>query len=226
MMELMKFGSARRGQVALIVALVVVVGLTIAVSVASRSITTISVSTKEEEHARAFSAAEAGVEAAFNQAFSAIIGAGTSTIPFGNSNVSYTATQLSTVTADVAPGEAVTVDWDKAPLASSFTVTTWSGAGCTPTLASTVITSAGVATHAVYAAGSPVFSKAGNRLVRLRFIGCRASVTISGDAALSFYTVDSLGTSGESASRVQALRSAPAAAGIMDFAVFSGGTIQ
>lgn len=53
-----------RGQALLIILLVMAVVLTIALSVASRSITDITVSQKEEESARAFSAAEAGVEQA------------------------------------------------------------------------------------------------------------------------------------------------------------------
>lgn len=53
-----------RGQALLIILLVMAVVLTIALSVASRSITDITISQKEEESARAFSAAEAGVEQA------------------------------------------------------------------------------------------------------------------------------------------------------------------
>ncbi|MBI2007488.1 MAG: hypothetical protein HYS83_02210 [Candidatus Blackburnbacteria bacterium] len=56
--------SRQRGQALLIILLVMAVVLTIALSVASRSITDITVSQKEEESARAFSAAEAGVEQA------------------------------------------------------------------------------------------------------------------------------------------------------------------
>ena len=54
----------QRGQTLLIVLLLLAVVLTIALSIASRSITDINVSIKEEEAARAFSAAEAGIEQA------------------------------------------------------------------------------------------------------------------------------------------------------------------
>lgn len=59
-----KFARKQKGQALLIILLVMAVVLTIALSVVSRSITDISISQKEEEASRAFSAAEAGVEQA------------------------------------------------------------------------------------------------------------------------------------------------------------------
>lgn len=56
-----------RGQMLLIVVLVMVVILTIGLSAASRTITSIRVSTDEEDSERAFSAAEAGLEVALSQ---------------------------------------------------------------------------------------------------------------------------------------------------------------
>lgn len=56
--------SAQKGQALLIILLVMAVVLTIALSVVSRSVTDITISQKEEEASRAFSAAEAGVEQA------------------------------------------------------------------------------------------------------------------------------------------------------------------
>jgi len=54
--------NKQSGQAVLIILLVMAVILTIALSVVSRSVTDISISRKEEEAARAFSAAEAGIE--------------------------------------------------------------------------------------------------------------------------------------------------------------------
>jgi hypothetical protein len=65
----------KSGQVVLIVLLVMVVVLTIGLSLISRSVTDISISKDEEEAIRAFSAAEAGIEAALQN-----IGAAPSTI--------------------------------------------------------------------------------------------------------------------------------------------------
>ncbi len=54
--------NKEKGQIALIVILVMVVIGTIALSVASRSVTDVDISRQEEEKIRAFSAAEAGIE--------------------------------------------------------------------------------------------------------------------------------------------------------------------
>lgn len=50
------------GQALLIIVLVVAVGLTIGIAAVSRSVTNLRISTEQEESARAFSAAEAGIE--------------------------------------------------------------------------------------------------------------------------------------------------------------------
>lgn len=54
--------NKQKGQALLIILLIMAVVLTIALSVVSRSVTDISITQKEEEAARAYSAAEAGVE--------------------------------------------------------------------------------------------------------------------------------------------------------------------
>ncbi|MBI3290182.1 hypothetical protein HYZ78_02205 [Candidatus Microgenomates bacterium] len=56
--------NPQSGQALVIILLVLAVASTIAISLASRSVTDISITTKERESARAFSAAEAGVEEA------------------------------------------------------------------------------------------------------------------------------------------------------------------
>ena len=56
--------TAQRGQALVIILLVLAVASTIVISLASRSVTDITVTTKEKESARAFSAAEAGIEEA------------------------------------------------------------------------------------------------------------------------------------------------------------------
>ena len=57
----------QRGQAILIVVLVMAIALTVALAIVSRSITDVRVSRQEEESARAFSAAEAGIEKAVAQ---------------------------------------------------------------------------------------------------------------------------------------------------------------
>lgn len=78
------------GQALLIILLVMAVVLTIALSIASRSITDITLSQKEEESARAFSAAEAGIEQAL------VGGAATGTLSAGG--------QYSVASASLAAG--------------------------------------------------------------------------------------------------------------------------
>lgn len=58
----MKKSARQSGQALIIILLVMAVGLTIGLSIVSRSITDIRISQQEEESARAFSAAEAGIE--------------------------------------------------------------------------------------------------------------------------------------------------------------------
>lgn len=57
-----------KGQIALIVLLIMVVVLTVGLSVASRSVTDVSLSTSKEAGIRAFNAAEAGIEEALSRA--------------------------------------------------------------------------------------------------------------------------------------------------------------
>ena len=213
----------RKGQVALVVVLVVLVGLTIGVAILGRSVTNVGISNQEEERARSFSAAEAGVEDALRQDLSILAGSG-GNFNVGNSAVSYTVAKLTNVTSEINPGEVVTVDWNKSG-ASSFSVT-WAGI-CSSNLVATTITSAGEVVHSVPSSPATFSKGIGGGVVRMRFVGCRTNVTINGtDGDLSFFQIDSMGTSGEASSKVEVVRSAPAAAGLLDFAVFSGGDIN
>lgn len=56
--------KSARGQALVIILLVLAVASTVVISLASRTVTDITITTKEKESARAFSAAEAGIEAA------------------------------------------------------------------------------------------------------------------------------------------------------------------
>jgi hypothetical protein len=57
----------QKGQAVIIILLIMVVGLTIGLSVVSRSILNVKLSTQSEESSRAFTAAEAGIEVALEQ---------------------------------------------------------------------------------------------------------------------------------------------------------------
>lgn len=211
---------ARPGQAALIVTLVVIVGLTVAVAVISRSVTDVGVSTQEEERARSFSAAEAGVEDALRQDLSSIAG-GNFQVGGQETTTDYTVTKLTNVASRIDPGQVLTIDWSKG--VGTAAAVTWDACA---DLVISEITSGGTVTFNVDPGTSRNLTKGSNRLVRLRFVGCSTAVTVNGNGPLSFYDVDSTGQSGQSTSRVKVTRSEPGAIGLMDFAVFSGGDIQ
>lgn len=222
---MMKPMISRDGQTALILALVVAVGMTVAVSIASRSVTTVSIGIQEEERSRSFSAAEAGVEDALRRNLSGLVGSTIPTISLGGSSVGYSVTQRSSLATVIDPGTIITIDWTKSA-ATSVTVN-WTVGSCTPWLIGTTISMTGGVTHVADNSRSRGFSKSGNRTLRLRFTQCSTTVTLTGNGGnLSFYLVDALGASGEAKTRVQVTRAEPAALGLLDFAVFSGGAIQ
>lgn len=87
-----KSNSSQRGQIALIIILLMVVIGTIALSVVSRSVVDIGISTQEENKIRAFSQAEAGIEDLLTQGLGTIfIGQpeGTGTLGSGEDQISY-----------------------------------------------------------------------------------------------------------------------------------------
>ncbi len=59
------------GEIALLILLMMAIGLTVGLSVVSRSVTDVSLSTRLDESSRAFSAAEAGIEEIFSQGLTA-----------------------------------------------------------------------------------------------------------------------------------------------------------
>lgn len=224
----MSMVKQRGGQTSLIAVLVAFVGLSIVVAVASRSVTTVSISTQEEERSRSFSAAEAGIEDALRKDLSSLAGTALPTLTIGDSTVQVAVTKLPTIEADVDPGEVVTVDWEASDAATTMFSVQWAGQGCSPTMVATEISSLPGVGHVVDPTSPAQFSRAPtSRLVRMRFVGCPAAVTMTGTGgALSFFGIDSVGSSGDAKSRVQVLRSALSPIGLMDFAVFSGSDIQ
>ncbi len=98
------------GQVVLMLVLITIVGLTIALSLISRTVTDIRISSQIEQSGRAFSAAEAGVENALKGA--AVGSPGTVSLP--DATASYAVTQLGGNTNNLifpvtAPGNVQTV---------------------------------------------------------------------------------------------------------------------
>ena len=103
----MKKNHSNRGQVILIILLITTIGLTIGLSLVSRTITDIKVSTQITESSKAFSAAESGIEAALK-------GTGGGTLNLGSATANYAVTELGNsadplVFKDVAPGDTKTI---------------------------------------------------------------------------------------------------------------------
>lgn len=83
--------SPSSGQVVLILVLVTIVGLTIGLSLISRTVTDIRISSQIEQSNRAFSAAEAGVESALK---GAVVGGPTGTVSFPGASANYQVSQF------------------------------------------------------------------------------------------------------------------------------------
>lgn len=98
---------ATRGQALVVILLIMAVVLTIGLAVVSRSVTDIRLSRQEEESTRAFSAAEAGIEAA-------LLGEGSGTQTVGQATYTLTVEDYASgvsefVFPDTAAGETVTI---------------------------------------------------------------------------------------------------------------------
>ena len=98
----MKEMRKNSGQALLIILLVMAVGLTIGLAVISRSVTDIGISWQEEESARVFSAAEAGIEEALKAG--ALTG-GELTVPIGEITATVRQTNLGGQVEFAFPGE-------------------------------------------------------------------------------------------------------------------------
>ncbi len=100
------------GQVFLIAVLILVIGLTVGLSVASRSVTNLKSSLEEENSQRAFAAAEAGVEKALK-------GVKANDISFGEAN-----TKIKTVSIDEIKGTKVFLN-NGAPIEANDGMDVW-----------------------------------------------------------------------------------------------------
>src|SRR3990167_5301279 len=81
-----RFIFLNRGQIILILVLITVVGLTIALSLVSRTISDIRITSQIEQSSKAFSAAEAGVETALR---TSVVGGPTGTVSLAGAAASY-----------------------------------------------------------------------------------------------------------------------------------------
>lgn len=89
--------APQRGQILLIMVLALVVVLTVGLSVASRSVTNVKISKQNEESARAFQAAEAGVQQALQAYTNGNVSVGTAENPQNLQNNAFFNSQLTVI---------------------------------------------------------------------------------------------------------------------------------
>src|SRR3990167_4918743 len=140
----------KSGQILILVLLIVVVSLAVGLSVASRNLTNLKISTQAEESQRAFSAAEGGVEDALSRLDSiktqpdittghtenVTVGDISATVKVTGRNVYETTVPLGEVAQVNVDGYtgAVTVEWPASPfVALEFTLVSLSGSTYTQT---------------------------------------------------------------------------------------------
>jgi len=232
------------GQITLIALLVMVVLLTIGLAVVSRSVTDIRISKETEESARAFSAAEAGIEEALSQNLSAWVGQ--HTIPALNVTYSVgetTSFQTKIARNDVAEvqldgftGNGVNVDWRDSGLELSliyesggYKIARWvryNGPSCGENF--TEVQDADMPFEIVFADFFIVNPKA----LRIRPICAETTVTVSGvgvDLPVQSYTIRSSATipEGRQTRTVELTKSSLAILPpIFDYVLFSGGGLN
>ena len=141
----------KSGQILILVLLIVVVSLAVGLSVASRNLTNLKISTQAEESQRAFSAAEGGVEDALSRLNSIktqpdITTGHTENVMFGDTIATVKVTgrnvyettiplgEVAQVNVDGYIGGTVTVEWPSSPfVALEFTLVNLSGSTYTQT---------------------------------------------------------------------------------------------
>lgn len=104
-----------KGQILVLFILVMVIALTVGLSIASRSVKTISNVTSTQRSDRAFNAAEAGVEDALSKDLNTIADAGSTSITVGNAQTSYKVSSVGssasfTVNKSIAQDDAVEIN--------------------------------------------------------------------------------------------------------------------
>ncbi|MBU0619066.1 hypothetical protein KKD62_02400 [Patescibacteria group bacterium] len=228
--------NREKGQVLLIVLLVTVVALTLGLGAISQSITDIKISEEEEESARAFNLAEAGIEEALRNLgvrefgwdegedgynVSVVEEAGFSTPqPVEQGDV----IQL---TVNGADGRIIRIDWDNPAALEVIALVNDSG---NYVVQRWVYDDIG----RIPGADNPVSDYTVNftiptdsELLRLRPLFSDSSFTVAGNIPDQQYRIEATGQTASGVTRkIQVTREiAPSLPGIFDYALFSGGAI-
>lgn len=226
----------KSGQVVLIVLLVMVVVLTIGLSLISQSVTDISISKDEEESIRAFSAAEAGIEAALQN-----IGAAPSTVEVDGITANITiSNQNDNLDFTLAEGEYLDLDLTGAT-GAQIRLTIDSGAGLETTFYknNNSINRYLYSYNAGCLSGSGISTATGgiidlravasdDLVLRVRAICQTTSVALtvtSGSLPVQAYQIDSRASQDGKTSAIQVTR-ADELPSVFDYVLFSKGDIS
>jgi len=235
-----------RGQAALMVILGIVVLLTIGLSLISRSITDIRISQETEESARAFSAAEAGIEDLLKQDLSGLSYTGdifADSIEVGELTVNYTVTKSNAFSTKIIEGQTAEVNLEDY---SGNLKISWSGQGLELTLIYPQAGAYKMERWLLKPSGSScgknfeevsgskeinVPAGAGKKVLRLRALCADANDVkvegLSGSLPDQSYKIRSQATGpGGETRTVEVTKSLPVLPPVFDYAIFSGGDLS
>lgn len=233
----------KQGQALIAVLLILAVIMTVALSIASRSTTEVSVSTTQEEAARALAAAEAGVEAKLGGVTTGdnnvLVGSNGSTYtvvlsPFGAVSTPLVLPQL------LASGESVSVNLDG--YTSSSVEVCWDGTGSLETAFYYGSPTINVARDYLNPGGNcSVYNKDYNKqtvnlpessklFLKIKVLGNTTKsqlviIPAAGNLPTQGDTITAVGLAGGSARKVQ-VNKQDDRPGIFDTALFSGGSLS
>jgi hypothetical protein len=196
---------AQKGQVALIVMLVMAVGLTVGLSAAQRATTSVSVSQTEKQGSKAYSAAEAGIEMAWGI------------------EVSYS-------TSDVDLTELGTIDLNQDNILQFAEEGKFKISNCSDNsvdMELLVVYLNGTIAREVVDCGTVGERAIPTGLLRIRPIGGDVSFSLSGSGIGQYFKVTSQAQADSGETRaVEVIRSGPYLPAIFNYALFSGGVVS
>lgn len=232
--------SKNQGQAVLIVLLVVVVALGFGLSIISQSTTDVKIAGQSEESARAFNAAEAGIEDALKNVSSITAGA----LTIDGIDVNYTVAgenflegvyeENNTATVFLSGADNLTIEWgDSCPEAASLEITVIDNSGNIQKYGiNGCEIDNGMETESQ--SGDDGYLKkfnlsvtADDHLVRIRPIYAQTKIRVIGtNLPIQAYSIDSQAQSPTLETKaIQVSRSVAAAPAIFDYVLFSGTNI-
>jgi hypothetical protein len=213
---------AQKGQVALIVMLVMAVGLTVGLSAAQRATTSVSVSQTEKQGSKAYSAAEAGIEMALKE--------GLEDYPSNPFDWEVGGIEVSYSTSDVDLTELGTIDLNQDNILQFAEEGKFKISNCSDNsvdMELLVVYLNGTIAREVVDCGTVGERAIPTGLLRIRPIGGDVSFSLSGSGIGQYFKVTSQAQADSGETRaVEVIRSGPYLPAIFNYALFSGGVVS